>query len=392
MRLLAVGNFYPPHHTGGYDLVWQAAMEHLRARGHAVRVVCCDHRAAGVEAPDDPGVSRELRWYWRDHDYPALAPAEVAAIEDHNATVLRRELERCAPEVVSWWSMGGMSLALLEEVHAAGIPSLAFVADDWLVFGPQVDLATVARRAAGTGGPDLDRLTRCVFVSEATRRVARAAGLTVPGSEVLHHGIDPAAFPAAPEHPWSWRLLHAGRLHPGKGVRDCIVALAALADTPATLTFAGAGDPREHDYLRRAAAGLGVEARVTFLGARTRRQLAADYAAADAVLFPVIREEPWGLVGLEALATGRPLVATGRGGSGEYLRDAENCVIVAPGQPREIADAVRRLAGDARLRARLREAGLRTAEQFTEERFHDSAEHLLLEAASTGIRGPNDYH
>ena len=38
MRLLAVGNMYPPHHYGGYELVWQAAVEHLRARGVEVEL------------------------------------------------------------------------------------------------------------------------------------------------------------------------------------------------------------------------------------------------------------------------------------------------------------------------------------------------------------------
>ncbi len=55
----------------------------------------------------------------------------------------------------------------------------------------------------------------------------------------------------------------------------------------------------------------------------------AELAAADALLFPVQWEEPWGLVPLEAMASGTPVVATGTGGSGEYLRDGDNCLVYA---------------------------------------------------------------
>jgi len=87
---------------------------------------------------------------------------------------------------------------------------------------------------------------------------------------------------------------------------------------------------------------------------------------ADVVVFPVIWDEPWGLVPLEAMGMGRPVVATGRGGSAEYLRDGENALLFEAGDAVALADAVRRLAGDDALRARLRETGLATAPQHTE--------------------------
>ena len=94
---------------------------------------------------------------------------------------------------------------------------------------------------------------------------------------------------------------------------------------------------------------------------RSRGELPDIYAGSDVVLFPVRWQEPWGLVPLEAMALGRPVIATGQGGSGEYLRDQENCLLVPPGDPRAIAAAVRRLADDPQLRARIRTGGLATA-------------------------------
>ena len=75
---------------------------------------------------------------------------------------------------------------------------------------------------------------------------------------------------------------------------------------------------------------LGLTERVDIVRHEERDALAGHYAAADAVLFPVQWEEPWGLVPLEAMAVGRPVVASGTGGSAEYLRDEENCLIYSP--------------------------------------------------------------
>jgi glycosyltransferase involved in cell wall biosynthesis len=117
--------------------------------------------------------------------------------------------------------------------------------------------------------------------------------------------------------------------------------------------------------------------------------VAALYREADAVLFPVRWEEPWGLVPLEAMASGCPVLATGRGGSAEYLRDGENCLLAPVGDPAALAASVRRLATDADLRERLRAGGLATAAGHGEERFHQAIERHLREVAglrATGAR------
>ena len=76
MRILAVGNMYPPHHLGGYELIWRSAVRRIcAARGHEVRVLTTDYRhpAPDPSIPEDPDVHRELRWYWHDHEFPPLS-------------------------------------------------------------------------------------------------------------------------------------------------------------------------------------------------------------------------------------------------------------------------------------------------------------------------------
>jgi hypothetical protein len=129
---------YPPHHFGGYELVWRSAMEHLRSRGHDVRVLTTDVRTDARE-PDDPGTHRDLRWHWRPGGFAKQTRRERVAMARRNHTVLRTHLEGFRPDVVSWWSMGGLPLTMIEEVRLRGLPAVAFVHDDWLDYGRHVD-------------------------------------------------------------------------------------------------------------------------------------------------------------------------------------------------------------------------------------------------------------
>jgi glycosyltransferase involved in cell wall biosynthesis len=109
--------------------------------------------------------------------------------------------------------------------------------------------------------------------------------------------------------------------------------------------------------------------------------LAELYADADAVVFPVRWHEPWGLVPIEAMSVGRPVVATGLGGSGEYLRDGENCLIFDPKRgAAQLAERLRALASDEGLRVRLRDGGFATAARFGEDDFSEAFERLIERA------------
>jgi glycosyltransferase involved in cell wall biosynthesis len=383
---------YPPHHFGGYELVWRSAMEFLRARGHELRVLTTDLRTDTAQ-PDDPDVHRELRWLWRPGGFTRQSVRERVAMARHNHGVLERHLESFRPDVVSWWSMGGLSLTLLEAARRRGLPAVAFVHDDWLDYGRHVDgwlrmfggrkraAAALGERVAGIPATvDFEAAARWVFVSESTRRRAESLGLGLREAAVASSGIDPAFLEPAPERDWGWRLLYVGRLDERKGVRTAVEALARLP-AEAELRLVGGWDADEAARLRELGARLGLGERVRLDGQLGRDGLRDAYAWADAVVFPVIWEEPWGLVPLEAMARGRPVVATGRGGSAEYLRDGENCVLFPAGDGAGLAAAVERLAGDAGLRSRLRTGGFDTAPRHTEERFNEAVERQLLDAA-----------
>jgi glycogen synthase len=398
LRILAVGNMYPPHHAGGYEVMWQATMARARDLGHEVRVLTSDFRALGAGAETDPDVHRTLRWYWDldRYEFPQLSPIDRLRLERRNARELERHLDEFPPHVVSWWSMGAMSLSLIERVRRKGLPAVFIVHDDWLVYGPGFDqwlrmwrggrlpLAPVAERLAGLPTRvDFERAGSFVFNSRYTRDAAAGAGLGGARTQVVYPGIEASLRHELPRPPWGWRLVYLGRIDRQKGIDTAVEALAELPPQ-ATLEVWGTGNEDYTAQIRSLAAQLGLRDRVSFRGWAGPAERLGAYERADVVVFPVRWEEPFGLVPIEAMGVGRSVVSTARGGSAEFLRDGENALVFESGDAAGLAAAITRLASDPELRQRLLEGGRRTAAEHTIERFADQTVQAILDAAHRG--------
>ncbi len=161
-------------------------------------------------------------------------------------------------------------------------------------------------------------------------------------------------------------ILLPSRLVPAKGVQVAIEAVARLADLPWRLVIAGDGWHRP--ALERLAKRLGISERVEFLGEVTPAHLGQWYQRAQMVLFPVLREEPFGLVGVEALAHGRPIVAFGGGGVEEWLWNGETGLQVDEKTATAFGNAIRELLTDPS-----RSAAMGAAAAVRAAKFHPAA-------------------
>lgn len=402
MRVLVVTNLYPPHALGGYEMSCHDVMTRFSAHGHDVRVLTTQTRLPGIEDLAESDVRRELRWYWEDHRIVVPKARRRAAVERHNRAVLARVLDEFAPDVVSIWAMGAMSLGLIDVVNDSGRPAVYVVCDEWPVYGPRLDawLALFARRRGRVAAPVIRAMrgpstalpeprdaTFCWLSEFVRRRALDAAGWTPAHETVTYSGIDPIDFPvaAAPDRPWRWRMLGVGRVEPRKGFAAAVEALAQLPGE-AMLRIVGPDDGEHRGELLRLASRLGVDDRVSF-AAVPRAELRQVYASADALLFTSAWEEPFGLVPVEAMACGTPVVAAATGGAREFLVDEVNCLVVSPRDPGALAAAVRRLAGDATLRSRVVRGGLATAADLSVDRLAEVLERWHLAAADRYANG-----
>jgi glycosyltransferase involved in cell wall biosynthesis len=177
--------------------------------------------------------------------------------------------------------------------------------------------------------------------------------------DVVHNGVDADAYREPADirvrteltngRPGTVVLLVA-RLDPQKGHRHLLAAAAELPDV--RVAFAGEGPERRR--LEAAAVELGIDDRVAFLGHRT--DVARVLAASDIVALPSAFEGlPVSL--LEAMAAGKPVVASNIGGVDELVQDDVTGVLFEPGNARALAAAVRRLIDDPGRAGRLAAAG-----------------------------------
>jgi glycogen(starch) synthase len=217
-------------------------------------------------------------------------------------------------------------------------------------------------------------------------KLAADARWRFPEAEVIPFGIDPRLFPVVePEpRPWKWRLLYVGRLELLKGLRTLALAMRQLPPS-ASLEVVGMGDPAIPALMKEIIGEPAASERLRF-STCSRPELVARYRDADVLVFPSEWDEPFGLVPLEAMACGVPVVATGTGGSGEYLRDGENCLLFPPRDSDRLAAAIQRLAGEPYIRKTIVLEGSSTAERYSLDRVGKELEDLHLAAAGLNTK------
>jgi glycogen(starch) synthase len=159
-------------------------------------------------------------------------------------------------------------------------------------------------------------------------------------------------------------LVLVGRLEHEKGAQDAIDAVALLSRRWPTLHLALVGDGARAADLRAQADRLGVTERVHAVGRLVGDQVAAMVAAADVALVPS-RYEPFGLVALEAMAAGTPVLVCATGGLVDVVVDGVSGLVVAPADPDSLAQAVDGLLDDPGRRETLAQAAsARVAARF----------------------------
>jgi glycosyltransferase involved in cell wall biosynthesis len=282
------------------------------------------------------------------HDRLAACGVALAArVLDVPSSAWRRRrlaeaIDGFRPDLVHCWMRRAASL----------VPDLAVPVIGW--FGGYYDPArfTNCRHFVAVTAAIVDHLL--------ARGIPASRAHYVPTFPTLEAGapVDRASLATSAD---ATVLLALSRLHEKKGLD---VLLRALTELPQCVAWL-AGDGPLAAKLKALAAALGVAERVRWLGWRNDR--GALLGAADICVLPS-RWEPFGTVMLEAWAAARPLVAAASQGPAALIRDGDNGLLVPIGDAGALATAIRRLMGDARLRARLIRCGLEDYQRgFTRE-------------------------
>ena len=233
-----------------------------------------------------------------------------------------------------------------------------------------------------------------VTVSDVTRqRYARRVGLRADDGIVVPNSVDPSSYGAGPKRAdlldrYGLRnrtvLMTLARLSPDeryKGIDEVMEALPELATTHPDVSYLICGSGDDRNRLEAKARDLGVHDRVVFAGYVDETEKADHYRLADAFVMPGWGEG-FGIVYLEALACGVPVVASSKDASHEAVLDGELGVVVDPHDPTSVVEGIR----DALARPKGVPAGLDTFSQAQfGERWRSVAERTFGPALSTTV-------
>ncbi|MDX6628197.1 MAG: hypothetical protein QOH00_443 [Gaiellales bacterium] len=301
----------------------------------------------------------------------------------------RWDLDRPDAVHAHFWMSGHASLEaappqvpVLQTFHALGIVKRRHQGDKDTSPAERIEIErTIARtcdRIIATCSDEAFELVR--LGAERARITVIPCGvdlqLFAPAGETAARGPGP-------------RLLVVGRLVERKGADDCITALAELPGCE--LVIAGGpdasaldGDP-EVERLRERARATGVSDRVRFVGRVDHAGLPSLMRSADIALC-VPWYEPFGIVPLEAMACGVPVVAAAVGGLCDTVVDGVTGLHVPPRKPNAVAGAVRRLLAQPELRRSMSASGVERAARYDWDRIADSTLRTYESVRTHGAR------
>lgn len=382
MKVLYLVSAYP---RDGSDVItpWMAeTIRRLGERGVQVEVLAPSYRGLGDQTVDGVRVHRfryapaGLETLTHDQTAPdrirsrpaflGLVPGYVAA----GSLAAARLARSGAFDVLhAFWPLPHGLLGLAAK-RASGVPLVS------TFFGVELTwmerdlpfLAPVLRRIVR--GSDAVTAISTYTAGRLRRQVPAADPVIIPFGATVEPG---EAAPPPPRAPGgAFELLFAGRLVERKGVHLLLDALAALRDGPPVLLHV-VGDGPERPRLEARAGELGLGAAVTFHGFVPREGLEHRMATCDAFVLPAVVDakgdtEGLGVVLLEAMSYGRPVVASAAGGIVDIVRDGRNGILVPPGEAAALTEAIRRLMSDTAGARAMGEAGRRdVAEGFSWE-------------------------
>jgi glycosyltransferase involved in cell wall biosynthesis len=378
-----------------------------RANGAQTMATCCalarrGHQVTLVVRPDSAPVARDPFAFYGEAPAPSLRVTAVPVAGGPRARRVRflltaLAIARADRHAVVFTRDLGLAALLLQR-PAIRRPKVVYESH-----GVSSVVAEEMPRLLGHGGAPasprklrrLDRRERRVW-SHAGAVVAITQALaddlaqrygSRPGVHVVRDAAraQPGIPPPRPDQPAT--AGYAGHLYPWKGV-DVFVRALALAPPIRGLIVGGHPQEADRDRVAGLVRELGLESRVDFAGLVPPGDVAGALAAATMLVLPNTRTaiserytSPLKL--FEYLAIGRPIVASDSPAIREVLRDGETAILVPPGEPQPLADALTRLSRDATLAAKLAAAARTLSASFTWEARAARLEGALTAAAAS---------
>lgn len=420
MRVLMLSIFFPPDQESGSDVIAGEVFEGLIRKGHDVFVLTSDPR--GRHNGQNPRIYPLFK-SWAPELFSTRGWFKQIIYSVSNVKVLGQIAKRLNPDLIFAPPVEGLGAAVLEWLHRQPIPVVHYILGEWLTYAYENDflygyskwnqregkrrhflrvpfgkvvgavkrwarltIVSVARLFVHNPPAPLD-LTNAIFLSAYLKRKFLQKSFAVEKSPVVYLGLRPGEFTPRVSRESTEGIVFCSRLDSAKGLHVLFEALQILESRPSfpenKITIVGPFSHRSYEtFIRGVVKNLKSRFQIHFTGQVPRKEVGEIYRRHKIFVFPSVWEEPYGLALLEAMATGLAVIASGTGGSAEFLRHEENCLLVGPGDAVALSRALERLSADPALQRHLGEGARQMAARFDLETSLEQIEAHLKSVAN----------
>ena len=379
MKILYINSLYSPLIKGGAELSLQLIVEAMKSLGHEV-VVASLHPESATQVDEVNGVKvirvplkngywpyrdtppsklSKMAWHLRDRKNPAMGGA------------IRQILKEQQPDVVSCHNLAGWSIAVWDEIYSLGIPIIQVLHDFYLLCPnsninkagvPCANQCMSCQLLRYSHAKESSKVTAVVGISQSILNRFTSAGYFSQAYKQVIYNVRTAPEPQPPRirKPREKLVLgYLGTISKVKGVEWLIEQFQKLS-IPRALKIAGKGDEATLEEFRALAKISPVE----FVGYVKPNEFLKTI---DILVVPSLWDEPLGMVAIEALANGIPVITSGKGGLSESVKHDVNGLICPPEQSNSLGEAIVRLYDYPSLYNRLSAAAAGSVSHFLDK-------------------------
>jgi glycogen(starch) synthase len=382
MNVALIASAFHPSVGGVEELVRQLALEQRRRGGDArVATNRWPRDLPRTELVDGIPVAR---YAFRVGGGDLKRRLAAAAFFQPTLRRLCRDLKNAAVEVLNLQCVSCNAPYAVAAAQALGLPLVVTLQGELTMDANQVFQRPREQEMYRQTLAAADMVTAC---SKQTLREAQDffGARLAHKSRVIYNGVRLDEFVSAAGYQWPRRyILAIGRHVRQKGFDVLLKAFAKCADKTHDLLIAGDGPERA--ALEALASELQLGSTVRFVGSVPHSRAVELFLGCEIFVLPS-RHEPMGIVNLEAMAAGKPVIATEVGGVPELVLHEQTGLLVQPDNADALAAALRRMMQDGDLRHRLGEAGRRRAGQFSWPALADQYDQVYAEATERRAAG-----
>jgi len=396
MRILILSDLYPPYYKGGHEIRCKEVSEGLSKKGHKVFVLTSRYGLTNKNINNN--IFRLLYYLSTDNikrynkRYIQIKTAILGRV---NYFITRKVIKYIRIDLVYVGQLTGVSIFPIKAIQNKNIPIVYHQGNYFFIdlvrycILERNKIKKIYRKFIfGFDGKDKFDFSYIIVVSNAVKQRYVEAGFPEDNISIIPpRGISLELACNKGKKALNivrkqLKLLYVGRITEEKGIHIAIESVGYLINIlgtrELTLNIIGSGDREYIKKLNKLIKNLKLNEYIRFKGQIHYKLIIKEYDNNDVLLVPSVREEAFGLIILEAMSRGIPVIASNIGGIPEIIEDGRTGILVPPRNPIKMAKAIKKLIEDPSLYEQISINGINEVkEKYTNEKVINQIDNYI---------------